>query len=196
MFGDTDKFDGSNWPTWSNNTLSICTLKGVVGYLDGTVKDPKLNTTTSQQGTISPQPETPWNSLNSTTDEWEIRNAWTKILLTFNTKNPVGLGIDVNGSAADAWRSYKASYEAASDMARQNAEQELRNLTFSEGDDFQTHVTIMRNKLSQARALGADITDKNFKTILLNSLPGSWDPVVASLYKDIPVSETISQLQV
>ena len=81
-------------------------------------------------------------------------------------------------------------------MARQNAEQELRNLTFSEGDDFQTHVTIMRNKLSQARALGANITDKNFKTILLNSLPGSWDPVVASLYKDIPVSETISQLQV
>ena len=75
MFGDTDKFDGSNWPTWSNNISSICTLKGVVGYLDSTVKDPKLNTTTSQQGTISPQPETPWNSLNPTTDKWEIRNA-------------------------------------------------------------------------------------------------------------------------
>ena len=81
-------------------------------------------------------------------------------------------------------------------MARQNIEQELRNLTFSDGDDFQNHITIMRNKLSQARALGADITDKNFKTILLNSLPSSWDPVAASLYKDIPISETISQLQV
>jgi len=87
-------------------------------------------------------------------------------------------------------------YETTSDMARQNIEQELRNLTFSYGDDFPNHITIMHNKLSQARALGADITDKNFKTILLNSLPSSWDPVVASLYKDIPVSETISQLQV
>jgi len=46
------------------------------------------------------------------------------------------------------------------------------------------------------RALGADITNKNFKTILLNSLPSFWDPVVAFLYKDIPISETISQLQV
>ena len=77
-------------------------------------------------------------------------------------------------------------------MARQNIEQELHNLTFSDRDDFQNHITIMQNKLSQAKALGADITDKNFKTILLNSLPSSWDPVVASLYKDIPISKTIS----
>jgi len=54
----------------------------------------------------------------------------------------------------------------------------------------------MQNKLSQVRALGTDITNKNFKTILLNFLPSSWDPVVAFLYKDIPISKTISQLQV
>jgi len=77
-------------------------------------------------------------------------------------------------------------------MARQNIEQELRNLTFSDGDNFQNHVIIMQNKLSQARALGADITNKNFKTILLNSLPSSWDPVITSPYKNIPISKTIS----
>jgi len=69
-------------------------------------------------------------------------------------------------------------------------------MIFSDSNDFQSYVTIIWNKLSQARALGTDITDKNFKTILLNSLPSSWDPVVVFLYKDIPVSETISQLQV
>jgi len=193
MLSDTDKFDGTNWPTWSNHILSIAALKGVVGYLDGTIKDPMITTSTP---TTSPQPETPWNSLLPTIDEWEARNAWTKILLTFNTKNPVGLGINISSSAAEAWETYKSGYEATSDIARQNAEQELRNLAFSDGDDFQTHVTIMQNKLSQARALGADITSKNFKTILLNSLSTSWDPVIASLYKDIPVSETISQFQV
>jgi len=69
-------------------------------------------------------------------------------------------------------------------------------MIFLDGDDFQSHVTIMQNKLSQARALSADITNKNFKTILLNSFPSSWDPVITFLYKDILVSETISQLQV
>jgi len=76
-------------------------------------------------------------------------------------------------------------------MTRQNIEQELYNLTFSDRDDFQNYITIMQNKLFQARALDADITDKNFKTILLNSLLSSWDPVIASLYKDIPISKTI-----
>ena len=37
MFDDTDKFDGTNWPTWSNNILSISALKGVTGYLNGFV---------------------------------------------------------------------------------------------------------------------------------------------------------------
>jgi len=145
MFNNTDKFDSSNWPTWSNNILSISTLKGVIGYLDGTVKDPRLTTSTTtipHQPHIA-QPKTLWNSPNPTGDEWEIRNAWTKILLTFNTKNPVGLGIDINGTAANAWKTYKSGYEAASDIARQNAEQELRNLTYSEGNDFPNHITIM-----------------------------------------------------
>jgi len=58
-------------------------------------------------------------------------------------------------------------------MARQNIEQELYNLTFSDRDDFQNYVIIMQNKLFQTRALDTDITDKNFKTILLNSLLSS-----------------------
>jgi len=166
MFTDTDKFDGVNWPTWSNNILSIAALKGATGYLDGTIIKPPKSTST-------PSSEMSWNSPNPSDNEWEIRNAWTKIFLTFNTKNPIGLGINVNGIAADAWKTYKSGYEIASDMARQNAEQELWNLTFSDEDDFQNHVTIIQTKLSQAQALGADILDKNFKTILLNSLPSS-----------------------
>ena len=58
-------------------------------------------------------------------------------------------------------------------MARQNIEQELCNLTFFDGNNFQNHITIIQNKLSQTRALATDITNKNFKTILLNSLPSS-----------------------
>jgi len=35
------------------------------------------------------------------------------------------LGINMDGSAANAWKSYKEGYEKASDMARQHAEHEL-----------------------------------------------------------------------
>jgi len=90
MFNDADKFDSTNWPTWSTNIMSIAALKSITGYLDGTTKKPPKTAS-------SPPPETPWNSPNPSEDKWEARNAWTKILLTFNTKNPVGLGINIGG---------------------------------------------------------------------------------------------------
>ena len=189
MFNNTDKFDSTNWSTQSNNILSIVSLKEITGYLNSMTTKPII--TTSMLTT-----ETPWNFPNPSRDEQDARNAWTKILITFNTKNPVGLGININSTTAKAWKTYKDSYEITLDMARQNIEQELYNLTFSDRDDFQNYVIIMQNKLFQTRALDTDITDKNFKTILLNSLLSSQDPVIASLYKDIPISKTIFQLQV
>jgi len=68
MFNDTDKFDRTNWPTWSNNILSITALKGVSGYLDDTINKPTKFPTEQL-------PETPWNSLNPSKDEWKTRNA-------------------------------------------------------------------------------------------------------------------------
>jgi len=57
--------------------------------------------------------------------EWIIRDAWTMGLLIFNTKNPVGLGINIDGTAAKAWTSYIDTYEKASNMTQLNAEQNL-----------------------------------------------------------------------
>jgi len=68
MFNDTDKFDRTNWPTWSNNILSIAALKGITGYFNGTIKK-------NPKPTSTPPPETPWNSLNPSDSEWEARNA-------------------------------------------------------------------------------------------------------------------------
>jgi len=118
IFNDTDKFDETNWSTWSNNILSITVLKGVSGYLNDTINKPTKSLTKQL-------PKTPWNSLNLSKDKWETRNVRTKILLIFNTKNFIKLGIDVNRTAADAWKTYKSDYKTASDMVRQNTEQEL-----------------------------------------------------------------------
>ena len=77
-------------------------------------------------------------------------------------------------------------------MAQQNAEQDLCATTYSDNDDFPTFISMLRNKWAQANALGAAIFDKNFKTIVINSLPRSWNLIIASLSKDMPSSEAIS----
>ena len=116
-------------------------------------------------------------------------------LLLFNTKDAVGRGINIDGTAAEAWQSYIDIYENASAMAQQNAVQDLRNTLYTNHTDFDLFITILQKKFSNVNALGEKLTNEDFKLIILNALPHSWDSVVASLYGNMNSAETISQLQ-
>ena len=73
-------------------------MRGVRRYLDGSIPMPSTPTIQPKDG--STIPETPWNSTTSSLDEWETRDAWTKILLTINIKDVDSLGTDTTGTAA------------------------------------------------------------------------------------------------
>jgi len=156
------------------------------------------NTSTLGKATILPAPvtptETPWSSTLPSLKEWTNRNAWTMGLLLFNTKDAVGRGINIDGTAAEAWQSYIDIYENASGMARQNTVQDLRNTLYTNHTDFDLFITTLRKKFSNVNALGGKLTDEDFKLIILNVLPQSWDLVVAGLYRNMNSAETISRL--
>ena len=80
-------------------------------------------------------------------------------------------------------------------MARLAAEQDLKNTTYSECQDFSTHISILRSKWAKANLLGATIDDEDFKMILLTSLPASWSPIIAICIKDGTSTEAISLLE-
>ncbi|XP_006457163.1 hypothetical protein AGABI2DRAFT_181495 [Agaricus bisporus var. bisporus H97] len=208
IFADTAKFNGTNWVSWSGMIRIAAELRGVSGYLDGTVINPATvnsaqtipvitttpSPTTTTATTTSTPSETPWESTTPRTAEWKVRNAWTMGLLIYNTTDPIGLGISIGGTAADAWKSYLDTYEVASEIATLNAEMELRNMVYTDGQDFTEFISRLRTKWSNANALGAKIDDKAFRTIILNSLPRSWDSIVATLYTTKTSREAISQL--
>ncbi|XP_006463760.1 hypothetical protein AGABI2DRAFT_74832, partial [Agaricus bisporus var. bisporus H97] len=117
IFADAAKFNGSNWVTWKGLVRIAADLRGVYGYLDGSIPNPApvnpVNVpipttppTTTPPTIITPTSETPWESITPSTSEWRVRNAWAMGLLIYNTSDPVGLGINIHGTAPDAWRSY------------------------------------------------------------------------------------------
>ncbi|KAF9444572.1 hypothetical protein P691DRAFT_634726, partial [Macrolepiota fuliginosa MF-IS2] len=93
---ESDKFDGSNWAAWKNLITIAAKVHGAMGYLDGTIpepsQDPKEDSTT-------------WDNTNPLIAEWRARNTWAKGLLLYNTHNPIGLGVNISGSATNAWKS-------------------------------------------------------------------------------------------
>ena len=149
---------------WSRIIYVATQMKGVSRYLDRSIKDlsapasitfltltstttnDTTSTKTSTTSVLLLSDEILWDSLNPSAIEWNIQNAWAKGLLSYNTKNPIGLDINITSTAVDAWQSYIKEYEVTSDIACQNTKQELQNMAYSDSNDFSNYITLMYNK--------------------------------------------------
>ncbi|PPR04697.1 hypothetical protein CVT26_015023 [Gymnopilus dilepis] len=196
VFPDSEKFDGTNWFSWKRAILTAAEIKGADGYLLGQIPQPSPApppSTNPQTIPLPPDP-TPWDSPTPSASEWKMRNAWTKGLIMYNCINPVGLGVDLAGTAADAWAALVSLYDISSDVAAVNAQRDLRNTMFKDGDDLMAHISTLRTKWRKANASGANITDADFRMILLSSLPPSWDMLVATLYDTKTSMDVITRI--
>jgi hypothetical protein len=202
ILSDSDKFDGTNWVAWNGLIGIAADLRGITGYLEGTIPkpldsptititSPPINTspsTTTQETTTTGTTattqniDTPWNSPLPSLGKWTTWNAWAKGLLIYNTKDPIGLGIVMFGTAADTWKSYNDQYAKVSEMALMNAEWDLRKCNYTDNHNFTEHVSRLRTLWATSTTLGSQIDDKGFWTIVLQLLPQSWDPIVSTLY--------------
>jgi len=114
--------------------------------------------------------------------------------LIYNTTDPLRLGININGTAAEAWKSYLNTYNMPSEVALANAEQELRNMMYIDGQDFTAFISQLHTKWTIATALGTKIDDLAFRMILLNSLSRSWDSIMTTLYTTKSSHDAINYL--
>jgi len=161
IFPTSEQFDGQNFIAFKRRIIIAARATGARAYLDGTPSPvPKPQPLLS--GALPPEP-TEWTSTSPSPNEWEVRDAWVLSLIIFNTINPVGLGVKMDGTAAEAWTS-------------------ITDLTmYSDGADFLAHVADLRTKWNTAVEKGAEIDDKGFRAIVIGSLPKSWNTVISSL---------------
>ncbi|KIJ33280.1 hypothetical protein M422DRAFT_83821, partial [Sphaerobolus stellatus SS14] len=111
-FPDEERFTRSNFSTWSTRIRIAANIQGAGGYIDRSIKKPDKTTAseTLSPGDTKPTPAlepTQWDDENPSRKEW-TRDAWTMGLIYYNIENPIGLGVDMSNSAADAWTSLKS----------------------------------------------------------------------------------------
>lgn len=73
-------------------------MHGAMGYLLGTIPNPAAS---SAAATTQVPGESPWRSSQPTAEEWRVRNAWAEGLIVLNTRDPIGLGVNITGTAAE-----------------------------------------------------------------------------------------------
>ncbi|KAJ7203300.1 hypothetical protein GGX14DRAFT_652149 [Mycena pura] len=113
-------------------------------------------------------------------------------LLILNIKNPVGLGLKVDGTAAEALQSLEDNHNKVTEMGLVNALRDLHTAYLVPGTPLAEHVSRLRNLWQVANDMGAKIDDAGFRTIFISLLGEDWDNVVPVLYTFKTSSEVIS----
>ncbi|KAG6876219.1 hypothetical protein C0993_004897 [Termitomyces sp. T159_Od127] len=129
-------FDSTNYATFKNWVMIAARARSAHGYLDRTNTKPTKEPKTKEDETKS----TEWLSTSRSLEEWEERDAWALGLIIYNTKNPVVLGIKMDGSAMEAWEELTSNYGVFSEIAAMNAEKHLIATEFTDSMDFLKHV--------------------------------------------------------
>jgi len=173
VFSEDKKFNRDNFYTFRMLVLTAMRARRVISYLNSTTQKPTetpLPTSipvesagsTTGSTTTTPCVSTEWYSKTPSLEEWKVRDAWALGLLIFNTMNPVALGVVTTKTAADAWTSLIQNYAITTDMAAVTADAELRGTKYEDGQDFDTHIKRLREKLDDALNAGAQISDASF----------------------------------
>ncbi|KAJ6531292.1 hypothetical protein B0H19DRAFT_967217, partial [Mycena capillaripes] len=106
LLPDGEKFDGTGYSGFKTRITALAKARGLGGYLDGTIQRPSPPTAGATAQTIALPPDpTSIYSLTPSLEEWMHRDAIATALLVLNVKNPVGLGLKVDGTAAEAMKS-------------------------------------------------------------------------------------------
>lgn len=202
----SEQYDGSNWLEFKTKIRAAAKQRGVLGYLDGTIPCPSAappasstpSSPTAKPAQLATQPTTfasaYWGSLSPTYEEWQQRDAWTQGLITLNVKNPIGLGVKLDGTAAETYASIATVKDAISDLGCITAEQELNAIKYSDGSDMDEHISALRSAWTKANGQGAGITDTKFRMVVLKSLPSTWLPFIGSLYAETTSAGVIARV--
>ncbi|KAJ7891435.1 hypothetical protein B0H13DRAFT_1625962 [Mycena leptocephala] len=117
LLADGEKFDGTGYGGFRPKLLALAKARGLGGYYDGTILCPPAPApgTTPQTTTLPPDPTSIYY-LTPSHEEWKHRYAIATALLVLNVKNPVGLGLKMDGSAREAWKSLEDNHNQATEM--------------------------------------------------------------------------------
>jgi hypothetical protein len=112
-----------------------------MGYLEGTIPRPATPSPNANLTAI-PIPTTLmvyWGSKRPSQDEWEQHNAYVQGLISLNVKNPIGHGVNFNGTAAETWKSLTNVQDKVTNIGRLAASNLLQSIHHTKGNDLDAH---------------------------------------------------------
>jgi hypothetical protein len=158
----TDPLDDADWISWHSRMNHILMVCGLTGYVEGE--------------TLRPDPAIDSNGA----DNWACNDNYAKNLIKSNIGPSQMVHISQCTTAHEMWRSLVAVHDPKDHHTMISYFRCLFHTTANDGDDIVEHLTKLKLYWDRINLgdFGLKISEVDFKVIIANSLPPSWDDFI------------------
>jgi hypothetical protein len=175
-----------NWYSYKARALAIGDLKGFSQFLELPSKTPMPSITVTAPPTTSKEKtsdskdrenETTTNLLNKNDPENEKK---TQSFLMLTVSDDLMLHIRGLKDPKEIWKTLVEICEPRGIVAKWAIEKKIKNWRYEDGEDLRKHVDQLKSWKLELAMMDVMMSDSDFITHIINSLPESWFPWINS----------------
>ncbi len=159
-----EKLNGRNYQSWKYNVKLVLMERGLWGF--------------TQEGIEQPPDE---NATDAAKRSFQLRSDKAYSLIALNVEKHLQVHIFGTTEPLKAWQNLQKQFEFVSVTQIVRLNRKFYAASMQEGADLMKHLTYMTTLAEQLRELKEDISPKKFATVVLGSLPDSYDNFLTSL---------------
>ena len=159
-----EKLNGKNYQSWKYNMKLVLMQRGLWGF--------------TQEGQETAREETATAAVRNA---FRLQSDKAYSLIALNVEKHLQVHISSTTNPLKTWKNLQKQFEFVSinQIVRLNRKFYAANM--ENGADLMKHITYMTSLVKQLREMKEDISPKKFATVVLGSLPESYDNVLTSL---------------
>ena len=158
-----------NYIPWKRRVIAILRDRDLLGHVDGTTTKPEPATAGS-----------PTAAEKKAIEDWEKNDGKAQSVIELSLGNEQMTHISQANTAKEMWEQIRTVKEARGDLGAIAYRRRLYRTVADETTDIPTHIKTLREIQSMLISMGEKIEDKEFITILISSLPETWDQFTSS----------------
>jgi transposase InsO family protein len=174
------KLNGKNYQTWKFNVKCMLMQGGLWGFVTGSETKPaEVEDIKDEHGVVT-NADAKRDYLEKL-NKYNLRSDKAYSVIALSVEDDLQIHIHTKSTAKEAWDTLKNHCEFVSVTQMVRLTRRFYAAKMEESTDMLKHITEMTSLAQQLREMDEDISSRKFATVILGSLPSSYDNLVTSM---------------
>ena len=178
---------GKNWVIFKDRFSWALDARCMMDHIDGTGKEPKdpiseeVRAKVTEEKPLNEEQKKLVVEWKKELKEWRQGEAITKQQIASSIPDSLFIKVRDKGTAYEIWTELGKHFEKRSRMVSIDLRRRLQEIRCAEKGDIVEHLTTLRIMREDLASMGEILTDTDFYSIVMGSLPASYDQYLSAL---------------